>query len=141
MKKEAYCELYEAWVKAWHGEEGRLEQITDPDCRVHQARTDGKASDELSGAEALNGIITDGRRYFDEVQMEVVVGPLVDAPYVSARWKFTGTYNGEMSGAKAEAGKVMSFGGTDLFLIEDGLFKAYWVSSDGLHLMEQLGVF
>lgn len=73
--------------------------------------------------------------------MEIEVGPIVDSPYISARWKFTGAYKGNMPDAKAETGKIMGFSGMDILQIKDGKIKSYWVSSDGIHLMEQLGIF
>lgn len=73
--------------------------------------------------------------------MTIEVGPIVDKSYVSARWKFIGSYKGGMQSAKAEIGEKMSFNGMDILFVKDGLIKNYWVSSDGVHLMEQLGMF
>ncbi|MFD2925273.1 ester cyclase [Halobacillus naozhouensis] len=134
-------QIYNLWVKAWNDDVSVLDNITDPHCLVHQVRTDGRTSDERKGAHALKGIITDGCAFFNNVKMTIEVGPIVDRPYVSARWKFTGVYNGGMPGAKAEMGKKISFNGTDIFLVQEGKIKDYWVSSDGIYLMEQLGVF
>ena len=134
-------QIYKLWVKAWNEDRSILDDITSPHCTVHQARTDGKSPGERKGAEALKGIISDGCSFFYDVNMTIEIGPIIDEPYVSARWKFTGSYNGGMQGAKAEAGKRMSFHGMDIFLVEDGKIRDYWVSSDGVHLMEQLGVF
>ncbi|MFA1822467.1 ester cyclase [Virgibacillus oceani] len=134
-------EIYELWVKAWNEDVAVLDNITDPDCKVHQARTDGKTSDELKGVEALKGIITDGCSFFNDVKMMVEVGPIVDAPYVSAHWRFSGTYKGGMPGAKAEVGKKMNFNGTDIFLVKDGKIIDYWATSDGVYLLKQLGMF
>ncbi|RIU92051.1 ester cyclase [Oceanobacillus picturae] len=132
--------IYELWVKAWNEDVSVLDEITASDCRVHQARTDGKTSDELKGLEALKGIIMDGCSFFNDVKMTIEVGPIVDKSYVAARWKFTGSYKGGMQGAKAEIGEKMSFNGMDILFVEDGLIKDYWVSSDGVSLMEQLGI-
>lgn len=134
-------QIYESWVKAWNEDLSVLDKVTAPDCIVHQARTDGKTSNERRGAEALKGIIKDACAFFDDVMMEIEVGPIVDRPYISARWQFIGAYKGGMPGATAEEGKIMSFNGMDILQIEDGKITDYWVSSDGVHLMEQLGVF
>ncbi|WP_404457205.1 ester cyclase [Oceanobacillus kapialis] len=134
-------QIYELWVKAWNEDVSVLDEITASDCTVHQARTDGKTSDKIKGSEALKGIIKDGHAYFDNVKMLVEVGPIVDKSYVSARWKFIGSYKGGMQGAKAEIGEEVSFNGMDMFYVNDGLIKEYWVSSDGISLMEQLGIF
>jgi hypothetical protein len=34
---------------------------------------------------------------------------------------------------------VVTFGGIDILRVQDGRFAEYWVSSDGLALMGQLG--
>ena len=50
-----------------------------------------------------------------------------------------GVYAGGIPGASAPAGTPVSFGGSDILRVADGCFAEYWVSSDGLALMEQLG--
>ena len=35
-------QIYELWMEAWNEDVSVLKQITAPDCRVHQARMDGK---------------------------------------------------------------------------------------------------
>lgn len=134
-------QIYQQWVKAWNEDVSVLDEMTADDCTVHQARTDGKSSDERRGPEALKGIIADGRAYFTDVEMTLEVGPISDGAYVSARWKFSGVYNGKMPVAQADPEKKMSFHGMDIFRVENGKVKDYWVSSDGMDLMEQLGIF
>ncbi|HLR61915.1 MAG TPA: ester cyclase [Lentibacillus sp.] len=73
--------------------------------------------------------------------MTVEVGPISDGTYVSARWRLTGVYNGEIPGNRAESGKKMFFHGMDIFLVENRKIQDYWVGSDGTDLMEQLGMF
>lgn len=90
-------QIYELWVKAWNEDISVLNEITSSDCTVHQARTDGKISDEIKGSEALKGIITDGCAFFDDVKMTIEVGPIVNKSYVSARWEFTGSYRSKKS--------------------------------------------
>lgn len=133
--------IYNLWVKAWNEDISVLDDITDPDCKVHQQRTDGKTADKIRGPQALKRIIDDGCLFFDDVLMEVEVGPIVNPPYISARWKFSGTYKGGMPDAKAEASEKMSFNGTDIFRLKYGRITDYWVTSDGIHLMKQLGMF
>lgn len=134
-------QLYSKWMSAWNDDLTVVEQITAKDCIVHQARTDARSSLETKGIEALKGIIKDGLALFDDAAMTIEVGPIEEKPYVTARWKFTGDYKGGLPGAKVAPGTTISFQGTDIFLIEEDKIKEYWVSSDGLYLMEQLGVF
>lgn len=70
--------------------------------------------------------------------MTLVVTPIEENNYVSARWNFKGRYNGEMQGARAKKGTSISFEGTDIFFIKDGKIKDYWVSSDVMDFMNQL---
>lgn len=138
MKKK---EIYLKWMDAWNTDLSILDDIVSENCVVHQKRTDGKSSYDLTGPEALKGIIIDGLALFDEAEMSIEVGPIEEDDYVSARWTFTGSFKGGMPGAKAEKGKEMSFHGMDIFLIKEGLIHEYWVSSDVLDLMVQMGVF
>jgi predicted ester cyclase len=133
-------QIYEFWLKAWNEDPAILHQITSPDCIVHQQRMDGKRSDDLKGVEALKRIITEGSAFFSHIQMTIEVGPIVEKDYISARWKFSGSYKGGMPGAKADVGKEISFMGIDIFLLKEGKIKEYWVSSDGIYLMKQLAI-
>ncbi|HEY4729132.1 MAG TPA: hypothetical protein VIJ32_13220 [Actinomycetes bacterium] len=56
------------------------------------------------------------------------------------RWMLE-LWNGDLAvpGATAPAGTPVAFGGIDLLRARDGQFAEYWVSSDGLQLMVQLG--
>lgn len=134
-------QIYTQWMKAWNEDTSLVEKVTSESCVVHQKRTDGKSSYDFKGPEALKGIITDGLALFEKAEMTVEVGPIEEGPYVSARWKFTGKFKGGIPGAKAEKGKEMMFHGMDIFLIKDNLIQEYWVSSDGLDLMQQMGMF
>ncbi|MEU9222490.1 hypothetical protein AB0D47_38980 [Streptomyces sp. NPDC048376] len=44
---------------------------------------------------------------------------------MSVRWTATGTYDGSFPGAKAPAGTVVTFTGTDTLRIRDGRFVEY----------------
>ncbi|WP_130859948.1 ester cyclase [Gracilibacillus phocaeensis] len=133
-------QIYERWVQAWNQDISVLDDITSPDCTVHQARLDQQNSERQKGAEALKDMIGSGCAFFDDVKMSIETGPIEEGNYVSARWRFTGTYNGTMPGAQAKAGKVIAFQGMDIFFLEDGKIKDYWVSSDGVHFMQQMGM-
>ncbi|GIO20564.1 hypothetical protein J18TS1_36640 [Oceanobacillus oncorhynchi subsp. incaldanensis] len=134
-------EIYQAWMNAWNEDISILHDITDENCTVHQARTDGKDSGSAKGIKALKDVVESAKYYFENVNMSLVVQPIEEGNYVSARWNFEGIYNGNMEGAKAEKGKLVSFDGTDIFRIEKGKIKDYWVSSDVMDFMNQLEVF
>lgn len=141
MERSDVLQIYDVWLEAWNRDISVLDSVTSPDCRVNQARTDDKSSYALTGVDALKEIIQSGCAFFDDVRMKLDVGPVIEDSYITARWTFSGTYNGTMPGAKAEKGKQISFSGTDIFRVEDGKIKEYWVSSDGIHLMKQLEMF
>ncbi|MFD1415151.1 ester cyclase [Oceanobacillus jeddahense] len=134
-------EIYQVWMNAWNKDISLLHDITDESCTVHQARTDGKDSNSIKGVEALKDVVESAKYYFENVKMSLVVQPIEERNYVSARWNFKGIYNGNMVEAKAEKGKLVSFDGTDIFRIENGKIKDYWVSSDVIDFMNQLELF
>src|SRR5690625_4135182 len=93
-------QVYDLWVKAWNEDVSVLDEITASDCTLHRA-----GNDEEKGAEGLKKMIKDGCAYFDNVKMTIKVGPIVDSPYVSARWEFAGAYKGGIPDTKAEIGR------------------------------------
>ncbi|WP_223643035.1 ester cyclase [Planococcus sp. 4-30] len=131
-------DLYRKWMEAWNTDISLIDEIAHHECIVHQARTDGKDSKRYSGPEALRDVILSGTYFFDEYQMSLIVEPIEEGNYISARWNFTGKYNGKMDGVTVDRGKEISFDGTDIFYIENKKIKGYWVSSDGVDFMKQL---
>ena len=131
-------DLYYKWLEAWNTDISLINEIAHNECIVHQARTDDKDSKRYIGPEALKEIVSSGTYFFDDYKMSLVVDPIEEGGYVSARWNFTGKYNGKMDGANVNKGKEISFDGTDIFYIENGKVKDYWVSSDGVDFMKQL---
>jgi predicted ester cyclase len=83
--------------------------------------------------------VRQGHAPFSEIRFAIAVGPLLDGDLVAARWTSRGTYAGGIPGATAPAGTEVAFGGTDILRVEGERFAEYWVSSDGLELMAQLG--
>lgn len=134
--------LYSRWLhELWAGRLDVAGEIVTPDFLVHQARSDGVASDALRGPDAVRELVVAGRSPFSSIEFSVVVGPLVDGDLVAARWSASGVYAGGIPGARADAGTAVAFDGTDVLRLRDGRFCEYWVSSDGLSLMQQLGAF
>jgi hypothetical protein len=135
-------ELYRRWLlELWSGRTEIAGEIVTDDFLVHQARSDGRPPDAVRGPEAAIELVQAGRGPFSSIEFAIEVGPLVDGDLVAARWTSRGVYAGGIPGTTAEPGTEVSFGGTDVFRIRDGRFSEYWVSSDGLALMTQLGAF
>jgi predicted ester cyclase len=133
-------ELYRRWLdELWAGDLDVADEIVAPDFLIHQARSDGRPSDAVRGPEAARELVRQGRAPFSSIAFSIAVGPIVDGDLVAARWESRGVYAGGIPGASAPAGTEVAFGGTDILLVRDGHLAEYWVSSDGLSLMQQLG--
>ena len=133
-------QLYRRWMlELWNGDLAVVGELVTDDFVVHQARADGAASEELRGPEALVRMVREGHGPFDGLRFRIEVGPVVEGDMVAARWLGRGRYRGGLPGAAAPAGTPVVFGGIDLLRARDGRFAEYWVSSDGLQLMAQLG--
>jgi predicted ester cyclase len=132
--------LYRRWMlELWNGDLAVAVELVTDDFVIHQARADGAGSDERRGPEAVVQLVRDGHAPFDGLTFEIEVGPVVEGDLVAARWAGRGRYRGGMPGATAAAGTPVAFGGIDLLRARGDRFAEYWVSSDGLALMGQLG--
>jgi predicted ester cyclase len=132
--------LYRRWMlELWNGDLAVAGELVTDDFVIHQARADGAGSEELRGPAAVVQLVRDGHAPFEDLTFEIEVGPLVEGDLVAARWAGRGRYRGGLPGASAPAGTPVRFGGIDLLRARDGRFAEYWVSSDGLALMAQLG--
>ncbi|MEU7487186.1 ester cyclase [Streptomyces sp. NPDC042319] len=138
MSAEQNRSLYKKWIdELWHADPEKMddlaEQLAAPDFVAHWP------GEDVSGPVQLAEMVRRGVSLFSEVRVDVVVGPLAENDLVSGRWIFRGKYNGELPGSPATVGTEVSFAGMDIFRCRDGKFTEYWVSSDGLQFMEQLG--
>jgi predicted ester cyclase len=131
--------LYRRWMlELWNGDLAIAGELVTDDFVIHQARADG-TSEGPRGPAALVQLVRDGHAPFEELTFVIEVGPVVEGDMVAARWVGRGRYRGGLPGATAPAGTPVDFGGIDLLRAEGGRFAEYWVSSDGLQLMAQLG--
>ena len=132
--------LYRRWMlELWNGDLAVATELVTDDFVIHQARADGAGSDERRGPEAVVQLVRDGHAPFDGLTFEIEVGPVVEGDLVAARWAGRGRYRGGMPGATTATGTPVTFGGIDLLRARGDRFAEYWVSSDGLALMGQLG--
>ena len=126
------AQKYYQWIAYWNGEDIDIEEI------FHQGVIVRQAPNEKHGINAVREMVEQGRAPFDPIFFTVAVEPIYDTHMLAARWTCQGTYVGGIPGATAEPGKEVLFGGADIWRFSDGLVSDYWVSSDGLWLMEQL---
>jgi hypothetical protein len=133
--------LYRRWLlELWHGDLAVAREIVAPTFVVHQARADAAPSEGVTGPDGLGELVRQGRAPFSALTFAIEVGPLVDGDLVAARWLGRGIYAGGVPGARAPPATPVAFAGIDILRAEGGRFAEYWVSSDGLGLMTQLGV-
>lgn len=126
------AQKYYQWIAYWNGEDIDIDEVFHRDVIVRQA------PHEKHGIEAVKEMVVQGRAPFSPIFFTVDVEPIHDSHMLAARWKCHGTYVGGLPETTAEPGKEIVFGGADFWRFSDGLVSDYWVSSDGLWLMEQL---
>lgn len=133
--------LYAHWLEMWNGQLDLAERIIASDCLVHQAPFGPGDPPRFRGPGGLVQMIRMGREPFEDLAFTCDVGPIVEGQQLAARWTGRGAYKGGLPGATAPAGTPISFSGIDIWRVENGKVAEYWVSSDGAHLMAQLGMF
>ncbi len=132
--------LYQRWMEMWNGDLDAADEIFAADCTTHPAPTTTGEAPVFRGPEEMRRFVEMGRAIFSEVTFRAEDEPIIDGSRLACRWVGEGTYGGGMPGATAETGTPITFRGIDVWRIEDGKVAEYWVASDGLHLMSQLGV-
>jgi predicted ester cyclase len=132
--------LYRRWLlDLWNGDLDAADDIVTPGFLVHQARIDRADSEAARGPDNVRDLVRQAHAPFQTITFEIAVGPLQDGDLVAGRWVGHGTYAGGIPGATAPAGTEVEIAGTDILRLDGDRFAEYWVSSDGLELMAQLG--
>jgi predicted ester cyclase len=132
--------LYERWLlELWNGDESVAEEILADDFVIHQLRAQPGESEAVRGPRAGLEMVRMGRAPFSDLTCTIEVGPIVEGDMVAARWTLRGRYAGGIPGATAPEGTEVAFGGIDIMRVENGRLAEYWVSSDGVAFMQQLG--
>ncbi len=90
-------------------------------------------------ARGLDELLAAYRRFRILVpDMQVTHDLLVaEGPYVVARWTTTGTHATELAGAEP-TGRQLTWGGTDIYRIEDGRIVEWWRNDDFSGLLHRL---
>jgi predicted ester cyclase len=133
-------QLYGRWMEMWNGDLDAAGEIFAVDCLAHPAPTTTGEPPVYRGPDEMRHMVEQGRAIFSRVTFRALDAPIVEGDRLACRWVGEGTYDGGMPGATAQPGTPISFGGIDVWRIENGKVAEYWVASDGLHLMAQLGV-
>ena len=133
--------LVALWKDLWNGDLALADQIIAKDFVVHAAPFTGVGPDTLHGRDALTAWIGGTHAVLGCLNFTVQVGPITDGDFFAVRWEARGTYPGGFPGASPEAvGRKIVFTGTDILRVAGGLLAEYWVSSDSLLFLQQLGV-
>ena len=129
--------LYRRWLlELWNGDVGIAHEIVAPTFTIHHG---GLKSEDFRGPQGVVKLVAMSRGPFPDLRFTIEIGPIVEGDIVCARWIGRGTYAGGLPGTPGPEGTRVTFGGMDMLRVEKGKFVEYWVSSDGLHLMQQLG--
>ncbi|TCP57253.1 SnoaL-like polyketide cyclase [Tamaricihabitans halophyticus] len=132
-------ELYRQWLPgAWNADPVQIPdliaELFAPDALGHWP------SREINGADGIAEAVVQAVTMFDDVHVELVMGPIADGDLVAAQWYFNATYRGDFPGATAAAGTRISYRGADILRAEGDRFVEYWPHGDDLSFMKQLGV-
>ncbi len=133
--------LAESWRRLWNGDLGQLDAIVADTFVAHAAMLGGTGEDTLRGRAALGQWIERMHAVMTGLTFGIEVGPITNADYLVVRWRARATYRGGLPGASAAAiGREVNFTGIDILRAADGRIAEYWVNSDTLLLVQQLGV-
>lgn len=127
-------------MEMWNGDLDAAEGIFASDCRAHPAPMSADPPPIYHGPAEMRTFVEQGRAIFATVTFHAEDEPIVEDNRLACRWVAEGTYAGGVPGATLEPGSPLTFRGIDVWTIRDGKVTEYWVASDGMHLMAQLGV-
>lgn len=128
------------WIAIWNGDFSSTSEWVAEDFKVHATMMDGSDSAAIRGPEGLTNWITGMRQGFADLTFETLVGPISEGDNVAGHWRATASYQGGIPGATAAIGTRISFTGTDVLRLENGKAAEYWLVSDTLALLGQLGM-
>ena len=131
--------LLNCWIELWKGNLSLIDEFIGSDFVGHFPPTTSHPN-EVYGSQALREWIRMTLALFVDVQLSIEGEPLIDEDRVVGRWIFRGIYQGGLPGATSLPGMQIAFKGIDILRIADEKIVEYWVSSDGMYLMQQLGV-
>ncbi|MGH3098014.1 MAG: ester cyclase [Streptosporangiales bacterium] len=139
MSRDALDALYRRWLPGlWNAEPGAMaglaREIFAADAVAHWG-----AGKDVHGPEGIAEQVRMATQLFDDLEVTLDVGPIVDGDLVAARWTFSGSYRGGIPGASATPGTRVAYPGTDVVRARDGVFVEYWPQGANDELMHQLG--
>lgn len=133
------AKLYGRWLGMWNGDLSLAREVVAPGCIVHHPGASAKDNESGNGLERVTALVQQARAPFERLIFSLDVGPIEDGDKVATRWTARGSYAGGLPGTQAAPGTIVEFSGVDLFRLAEGKVAEYWLSTDALHLMHQLG--
>ena len=132
--------FWNSWTDLWNGDLDEAPKLIAPGLQTHAAMLDGSSSSAIDGPAAMAAWIGQTRSVFDDMRFQTLAGPVIDGHLIAGHWRASGRYTGGMTGTTAPAGTEVAFSGTDVLRLADGKVVEYWLVSDTLSLLAQLGV-
>lgn len=137
--------LFERFVDLWNGdvEPDHAEEFIADDFTVHSAELARYLgfpdSNRITTRDGLLDWVRSVRTLLTDLRFTTDPGPLRDGDYVSGGYSVTGTYAGGAPAATAAPGTRVRYSGMSIVRLEGDRLAEYWVLSDGLGLLSQLG--
>ncbi len=119
-------DITQAWTDLWNGDLGLVEIVVSEDFVSHAAPLLGGPPQDHTGRENLAEWVRGAHENMPGLKFTVQVGPIVQEPFHVLRWH-------------AEDDKI-SFYGTDILRVVDGVIVEYWANADSLWAAQQLGL-
>jgi predicted ester cyclase len=132
--------IWDSWAKLWNGDLDIANHLISPQFITHFAPMSA-AQETVQGSEGLKTMIQMFLGAFEKPQFTTEIGPFADDQTITGRWLFEGVYRGGIPGSAPDAvGKSVHFYGIDIFRVENDQIVEYWLCSETLSLLQQIGV-
>ena len=118
--------IAKAWEDIWNGDLSLVDGTVAEDFTSHAAPLLGGPPQDSVGRANLHTWVSGAHEALPGLKFTVQLGPIAEGDLVVLRWHAT-------------AGAI-SFYGTDILRLEDGLIAEYWANADSLWVAQQLGV-
>lgn len=124
--------IYDTWLQICNGELDLIDEVVAEDFVGHWADA------EVTGRDGLRHYLVKPLETVPDGQYELQLDPIEQNEFVVGRWLGTGTYSGVHLGEQTAVGAPVSFAGTDILRVQNGMITECWASSDWHYVARQL---